>query len=237
MKKVIKSKLPTEYGIGILILLFGLAFFLSGRLFDHSLTNQGHASNSYLGMFLASLVVIVVVLILWEEILFPIKITHTEEEVVFRNHRNKLKIQVLLYLIIPVTIAYLKLYFDINLFFFVPWAIVCLLIPVAGKLVSGINNYHDFLRLTDEILEYKNNEKMGAYKVVDIHTMKLIRDEDNILSKLQLVLTDQSHIVIDLDEMELEEFYDSIEEYITQHFAVKLIVEKPIILEKKKVKK
>ncbi|MEQ8239108.1 MAG: heavy metal transporter [Cyclobacteriaceae bacterium] len=222
MKKLIKSKLPTEYGIGILMLLFGLTFFLSGRLFEHSLSNQSNASNNYFGMFLASLVVIAVVLILWEEVLFPIKITHTKEEVVFRNHRSKLKIQVLLYLIIPVTIGYLILYFDINLFFFAPWAIVCLVIPVAGKLVSGINNYHDFLRLTDDVLEYKNNEKIGAFKVVDILAMKLIQDEDKILSKLQLSLTDQSQVVIDLDEMELEEFYESIEEYITQHFADKL---------------
>ncbi len=218
MAKTIRHKLSAEYSIGILILIFVLTFFLSGRLFESHLLTSGSRANSYLGMFLVSLAVIIMILILWEELLFPVKVVENLNEVIFRNHRNKLKIQVLLYLTIPAIIGFLYAYYEVNLYFFIPWTIVCLGVPVAGKLVSGINNYHDFLRVTDELLEYKNNEKEGTINIKEIISIELMKDEDEILSKLKLSLKNGSEVTIDLDEMELEEFYISIEEYLVLHF-------------------
>ncbi|MEO9966627.1 MAG: heavy metal transporter [Reichenbachiella sp.] len=218
MGKIIRAKLPIEYSIGILLLIFGLSFFLAGRIFETPMPDTEAGANMYLGMFLVSSAVTVMVLILWEELLFPVQINPSETEVVFRNHRSKLRIQVLIYLSIPVIVVFLYANYDLNLYSFVPWAAVCLTAPVASKLVSGINNYNDFLRLTDNEIEYKNNEKEGILLVSNIRQIKLINDDDGILSKLGVSLTDKSQVTIDLDEMELEEFYDSIKEYLSIHY-------------------
>ncbi|MDW3210567.1 MAG: heavy metal transporter [Reichenbachiella sp.] len=217
MGKIIRQKLPTEYSIGILLLIFVLSFFLSGRLFEtHA---EGHVPNLYIGMFLVSVVVIVMVFILWEELFFPIKINPTNEEVIFRNHRNKLKIQVLIYLTIPVILGFLYVNYKVNLFSFIPYALVCLIAPVVGKLGTGINNYNDFLRLSESEIEYKNNELEGVLQVTDITGLALIKDEDGIISKLDVTTQDHAQLTIDLDEMELEEFYDVIEEYLGLHYT------------------
>ncbi|SMD31667.1 hypothetical protein SAMN04488029_0025 [Reichenbachiella faecimaris] len=218
MGKVIRQKLPTEYSIGILLLIFVLSYFLSGRLFETQMADADQVPNLYVGMLLASVAVIIMVLILWEELLFPVRIDPTDEEVIFRNHRNKLKIQVLIYLSIPAIVVFLFVNYEVNLFSFIPFALVCLIAPVAGKLGTGINNYNDFLRLTEKEIEYKNNELEGTIQVADIQTMSLIRDEDGILSKLDVSMTDHAQLTIDLDEMELEEFYDTIEEYMSVHY-------------------
>lgn len=218
MGKVIRQKLPTEYSIGILLLIFVMSYFLAGRLFETHAANSSQSPNLYVGMFLASVVVIIMVLILWEELLFPIKIKPSEEEVIFRNHRNKLKIQVLIYLSIPAIVGFLYANYQVNLFSFIPWALVCLIAPVAGKLGTGINNYNDFLRLTESELEYKNNELEGTIKVDDIKYMTLVKDEDGILSKLEVFMSGTNQLTIDLDEMELEEFYETIEEYMSMHY-------------------
>lgn len=218
MGKIIRQKLPTEYSIGILLLIFVLSYFLSGRLFETHIADADQVPSLYIGMLLASVAVIIMVLILWEELLFPVRIDPTDDEVIFRNHRNKLKIQVFIYLSIPAIVVFLFINYEVNLFSFIPYALVCLIAPVAGKLGTGINNYNDFLRLTEKEIEYKNNELEGTLQVADIAGMVLVKDEDGILSKLDVIMSDQAQLTIDLDEMELEEFYDIIEEYMHMHY-------------------
>lgn len=218
MGKIIRQKLPTEYSIGILLLILGLTFFLSGRLFETTTIQTEQSTNIYLGMLLASIAVIIMVLILWEELLFPIRINPTQEEVIFRNHRNKLKIQGIIYLIIPSIVGFLYANYEINLYSFIPWAAVCIIAPVGAKLVSGINNYNDFLKLTTNTIEYKNNQKEGVFEIRDIHHIKLIKDEAGFLEKLKLELNTKDSVIIDLDEMELDAYFEVIEEYINSNF-------------------
>jgi hypothetical protein len=91
-------------------------------------------------------------------------------------------------------------------------------VPVAGKLISGIKNYNDFLKLTDDTIEYKNNEEEGVLHVKDIQQIILIKDETNVLHKIQLIMTN-NEVTIDLDEMELEAYYKTIEEYMAIHYS------------------
>ena len=219
MRKTIRQKLPTEYSIGILILLYTMSYFLSGRLFHLHLHSSDESPSMSIAMLLASTTVIVMILILWEELLFPVKIRHVDNDILFRNYRNKLKIQVLMYLVIPVIVVWIYLNYPVNYYTYIPWALVCLVLPVASKLVSGINNFNDFLRLSDTEIEYKNNEKEGIIRIENVVQIELIKDSDGFLSKLDLKFQDNSNLIIDLDEMELEAYYESIEEYITEHYA------------------
>ncbi len=218
MSKIIRPTLPREFSIGILIIIFTLTAFLSPRIFSTTMSQEGHMINIYVGMFLVSTVVIIDILILWEEILFPIHVNPLEGEVIFRNHRNKLKIQALFYLLIPILIAVIYFNFAINPYSFYPWAGICLLAPIVGKLASGVNNYNDFLRLSEIDIEYKNNRREGKYGIETIQSLELIEDGSS-LTKLKLIFKDLSTHIIDLDQMELDEFYESIEQYIGIHYS------------------
>ncbi len=221
MAKVIRKTLPLEVSIGLLLLIFAMAYLLSGQIFASTAANESR--NVYLGMFLASTAVIIMVVVLWEELLFPVKIKPDQGEVVFRNHRTKLKIQVLIYFTIPLIFVYIFLNYDLNQVRFSIWAAIGVILPVAAKLISGIKNYNDFLKLTDQFISYKNNEKEGSFLVNQIKQISLIKDERKVLHKLELKFNNSEIIVIDLDEMELEAFLDTIESYITIHFR-KLLV-------------
>jgi hypothetical protein len=98
------------------------------------------------------------------------------------------------------------------------WASICLISPVAGKLISGIKNYNDFLKLTNDTIEYKNNEKAGVLRVSDIQSMTLIKDEASVLHKIHVQMKDNSKVVIDLDEMELEAYFKAIDIFIQGHY-------------------
>ncbi|MEQ6117928.1 heavy metal transporter [Reichenbachiella sp. MALMAid0571] len=218
MGKIIKPSYPIEISIGLLILIFALSFFLSGQIFAIPRADLQGDYSVYFGMFLASLAVLIMVLILWEELLFPVAVDLQKEEVIFRNHRTKLKIQAFIYLSIPAIFGFIYLNYQIHEIRFYIWAAICVLVPVVGKLVSGINNYNDFLKLTSDVIEYKNNKKEGAFEIKNIQQITPIKDERDVLYKVQLSLANDSQVTIDLDEMELEAFYDSIEKYITDNY-------------------
>jgi hypothetical protein len=218
MNKTIRPTLPMNISFGIVVIIFAIAFFLSGQLFETHQPNLEGFVNLYFGEFLVSTAVIIVVIILWEEILFPVKVKPSKEGLIFRNHRTKLLFQILVYLVIPVIVVFLYLNFVISPFYFYPWAIICVIAPVAGKLVSGINNYNDYLRLTDTVIAYKNNEKVGDFAIKDIKKLTLIQDETKVLHKVQLDFSDQKSVTIDLDEMELEVYCETIEAYIKDNY-------------------
>ena len=78
------------------------------------------------------------------------------------------------------------------------------------------------MKLTTSSIAYKNNEKEGVIELKDIQQIRMIKDDSNDLQKLELNLTSGAPITIDLDEMELEAYYESIEEYITTHYKSSL---------------
>ena len=218
MAKIIRPRYSVELSIGVLLLIFLLSFFLSPQIFNVSWRELIEGTPMYVPMFLASIAVIIMVLILWEDFLFPIKVKPIEGEVVFRNHRTKLKTQLLIYLLIPIIFIYVYIAYKVSLVRFIIWASLCITAPVAGKLKSGIKNYNDFLKLTDDTIEYKNNEKEGILPVKDIQHIILIKDVGKVIHKVQVVMNTQQQIIIDLDEMELEAYYETIDKFINAHF-------------------
>jgi hypothetical protein len=218
MGKIIRPTYPREFSIGILLLIGVIACFLSHQIFDVPIHALNKNKNVYFGMFLVSIAVINMVLILWEQILFPIRVKEVDGGMVFRNHSTKLITQVLIYSTIPAIFVFIYLNYDIKPIRFGIWAAVCIIPPVIEKIVSGINNYNDFLKLTNETIEYKNNEKEGAFKIGDIQSLAILQDDRKIIEKLQLTFTNKDSVTIDLDEMELDAFYDSINSYIKAHY-------------------
>jgi hypothetical protein len=72
--------------------------------------------------------------------------------------------------------------------------------------------------LTNDKIEYKNNEKEGTLLVKEIRQITLIKDETNVLHKIQVTMNNDSLMMIDLDEMELEAYYKTINEFILGHY-------------------
>ncbi len=169
------------------------------------------------GMVLAGIAIVIMALIVWEEFLFPVRIKPIEDEIIFRNHFTKLKTQVLIYCTIPVIVGFIYFNYEVNYFWFIIWAAICMFSP-AGKLVSGLKNYNDFLKLTNNAIEYKNNKKEGVLRVPEIQEIFLIRDEANVLQKVQVLMQNSSLVIIDLDEMELDAYYQTIDEFINRHY-------------------
>lgn len=220
MTKTIRKTYPRDFSIGVLVIIFALIFFLAGQLFAKNQPDT--VPNMYLAYFLVSTAVIVMVLILWEEILFPVTIKPEGDGLIFRNHRTKLKIQGLFYLAIPAIVAFLYFTYEISVFRFFTWAGIVLALPIAGRLVSGINNYNDFLTLHGTYISYKNNEKEGTYNVSDISKIEMMKDDAKDLHKIKLHLKAGEPLIIDLDEMELEDYLAAIEDYILEHYKTLL---------------
>jgi hypothetical protein len=74
------------------------------------------------------------------------------------------------------------------------------------------------LKVTTDSIEYKNNEKAGIFQLKDVQQIILIRDDRNVLHKIQLELNSISQVIIDLDEMELEAFIDAIDKVMTTRY-------------------
>lgn len=216
--KIVRPSYPLELSIGVLILIFGMAFFLSGQVFAETLNESSEGMPVYVGMFLVSCAVVIMVVVLWEEFLFPIRIKPTDAGAEFRNHRNKLKIQVLIYCLIPFIFVFIYLTYEVEPVRFFIWAAICIVMPLIGKLISGIRNYNDFLRLTYDVIEFKNNEKTGLFLVKDVKHITLVRDQRGALHRI-LVSTGGQEVEIDIDEMELEAYCVTIDEFMRLHYG------------------
>jgi hypothetical protein len=219
MGKVIRPRYSIEFSIGILLLVFALSLFLSLQIFELPKPSLHEGKNVYLGSALISSAVIIMVLVLWEELLFPVKLKPEKGSIVFRNHRNKLKTQILIYCAIPFIFGLVYIEYEVNLVRFMVWAAICFIAPVAGKLISGIRNYNDFLKLSNDTIEYQNNEKAGIFQLKEIKHITLIKDERQILHKVKLLMINNQETTIDLDEMELEAYIGSIEDFMTVHYS------------------
>ncbi len=216
MGKIIRPRYPIEFSIGILLLIFVLSLFFTYEIFQISGVHPNE--RMYFGMVILSATIIIMLLVLWEEFLFPIHVKPIEGGLIFRNHRKKLNTQALIYSSIPLIFIFVYYNYRVNIIPFAVCATICILTPVMGKLISGIKNYNDFLKLTDNFIEYKNNRKVGTFKLNDVQGIALIKDSYNILHKIHLTTASIGEVVIDLDEMELEAYYESINKFIIVHY-------------------
>jgi hypothetical protein len=221
MAKIIRPTYPREFSIGMLILIFALSSFLSFEIFSLKWHDVMEGGTPLLGMVLAGVAVVIMSLIVWEEFLFPVRIKPVEDEIIFRNHFTKLKTQVFIYLAIPVIVGFVYFNYEVSLFPFFIWAAICMIIP-ATKLASGIKNYNDFLKISNDTIEYKDNEKQGVLQVREIQEIIPIRDEENVLHKIEVQMLNSRRVIIDLDEMELEAYYQTIDEFIKGHYMALL---------------
>ena len=217
MKKLVRPAYPIEVSVLMLCAIFLYTWFCSHQIFDGRLQYAEHRKIAYVGMLLVGIAVVIATLVVWEELLFPVRIKHHEDTLKVRNHRRKLQIQVLLYLTIPMIFSVIYFTFKINLFHYLLWAAPCILIPIVVRLFSGIKNYNDYLMLSSSEIEYKNNEKEGKFPLAKVEYIRVIKDSHNTLSKLKLGVNN-SEVTIDLDEMELDAFYGTIQEFVQRTY-------------------
>ena len=220
MAKVIRHSYPKELSVGLLLLVFVVSFFMAGGIFAKNQPDLSGFTSVSLGQFLVAGSMVIMVMILWEEVLFPLKVKPAPEGgAIFRNHRTKLIIQALIYLTIPVIVVFIYVTYNVNAFRYFVWAGVCTIVPVIGKLASGIRNYNDFLKLSRNKIEYKNNHEVGSFGLSEIKSIELVRDERQVLHKIQLELISSNPVTIDLDEMELEAYFEVIDKFITNSYT------------------
>lgn len=218
MPKLIRSTYPRPFSIALLSLIFIISCLLSFQIFTVSFHDLEENREILGGMLLVGTAVIIMLLIIWEEFLFPIKVKEINGGLIFRNHRTKLTAQLLIYCSIPAIFIFIYLEFEVNLVQFIICATVCIIVPVLEKLASGLNNYNDFLKLTKEKIEFKDNDKEGSFDLKNIQKIVIIKDEGNIIKKIKLVLKNHENVAIDLDKMELDAFFGPIYKFITTKY-------------------
>lgn len=216
--KEIRKSYSAESNILLLSYIFFTACFFSYQMFGVSFKDLLGWHYAYVGMILIGLATSIMVLIVWEEMLFPVKAHKVKGGLIFRNHQTKLKTQILLYCAIPAILVFIYLQFEVRLFQFIVWSLICTVPPVVEKLVSGVNNFNDYLQLTSKNIEYKNNEKEGIYEIKDLQHIIIHNDADLVTKKIELLLKTNETVVIDLHEMELDAFYNSIDNYVTNKY-------------------
>ena len=140
MGKIIRPTYPKEFSIGLMLLIFVIAGLLSHQIFNVPYSKLAENLNVFFGMFLVGIAVVIMVLIIWEEILFPIKTKEVNGGMVFRNHGAKLKTQIFIYCSIPAIFCFIYFEYEVNHVRFFIWATVCMVAPVAyfcQKLLHG----------------------------------------------------------------------------------------------------
>lgn len=216
--KTIRDSKPAETNVLMLAYIFFIACFFSFQMFGvrfHDFPNWG---NAYWGMALMGAAATLMVTIVWEDMVFPVKEKKIDGGLEFRNHQTKLNTLILLYLAIPVILAIIYNLHEVDTFHFSIWSAVCLVPPVVGKLFSGVKNYNDFLRLTTKEIQYKNNEKVGTFQIKDVRNLSIVLSDDKVDKKFILTLANNEQVDIDLHEMELDDFYESIDHFIASHY-------------------
>jgi hypothetical protein len=63
------------------------------------------------------------------------------------------------------------------------------------------------------------NIKEGVLLVRNIREMVLQKDEAKVLHKVKVLTSDNREVIIDLDEMELEAYLETIELFIEGHYG------------------
>jgi hypothetical protein len=212
MEKIVRRAYPVEVSLLMLGFIFLVVCFFTKDIFEISFNYPTPDKTGIMGMFLVGAAVVIALLIIWEELLFPVVLKQNNDTLTVNNHQEKLLIQTCIYLAIPAIFFFIYKNFNISMFHFAVWAGICLIVPIMAKIYSGIINYNDYLKLSPYEIEYKNNEKEGKFQVSEVSYIQVIKDRNNILSKLKLGINN-TEIIIDLDEMELDAYYNSIEEF------------------------
>jgi hypothetical protein len=218
MKKLIQTSYPAEINIIILFSLFLISCFFSYELFDVRFHNPDHLKNAALGMVLVGVATVLMVLILWEEILFKAKAKEISGGLVFKNQRKKLKAQIFIFAFIPVIFGFIYLEYDLNLLHFIIWSTVCMVIPAIEIIIAGINNHKNYLTLTNRMIQYKNNNREGSFETKNVRNITLIKDEKSFIKKIQVLFTNNNKVIIDIDEMHLHAFCDPIYKFMKTNY-------------------
>lgn len=214
MKKVVRQAYPIEVRAMILAFIFLVACFFTRDIFNITIHYSEEQKTAYVGMLLVGSAIVIALLVMWEELLFPVVINKNDSVLKVRNHRRNLLAQTFVYLTIPAIFTIIYLYFNIrNMFHFEIWACICIVIPLVANIFSGIKNYNDFLSLSPTEIQYKNDEKEGKYLIGEIKYISLVKEHDNLPHKLILGVAD-AEVCIDLDEMELHAYYENVQEFV-----------------------
>ncbi|HWZ23553.1 MAG TPA: hypothetical protein VNW06_12910 [Cytophagaceae bacterium] len=217
MRTLVRPTYPPGVNFVILAFMFFIASFSSYEMFDVRVHNPHHLKNAFFGIVLVGVSVVLMTMIIWEEILFHIKVKEITGGLIFRNQRKKTKMQVLLFLPIPAIFTFVYQEYDLKVSHFMIWAAVCIVLPAIEIVVSGINSHRNYLKLTGRMIKYKNNKKEGCFNTKDIQNITVVK-EKKFITKIQLLFANNDQVVIDLEEMHLHEFYDSIYKFIKIHY-------------------
>jgi hypothetical protein len=217
MKTLVRPTYPTNVNVIILTFMFFVASFFSYEMFDVHFHDPHHFRNARPGMGLMGVSVVLMILIMWEEILFHVKVKEIKGGLIFRHQRQKMKTQILLFLPIPAIFIFVYQEYDLKVSHLMIWAAVCILLPAIEIVVSGINSHRNFLKLTSRMIKFKNNNKEGTFETKNIKNITIIK-EKRFIQKIQLLFTNNELVTIDIDEMHLHAFYDSIYAFIKIHY-------------------
>lgn len=218
MIKTVRRSYPPVVSLFVLCFIFLVVSFFTCDIFGISLAYVLNHKRDYVGIVLAGIAAIIALLIVWEELLFPVVIKQSGDTLKVRNHRRKLHTQTIIYIAIPVIFVYIYRNFHVNTMHYLIWAAICTITPLVVKIYSGLKNYNDYLKLSSHEIEYKNNEKEGKFHVRDLSYISMRRDSHNMLTKLTLGMS-TSEVTIDLDEMELEAYYEAIEDFTKRTYT------------------
>jgi hypothetical protein len=235
MKTLIRSSHKVEITLFILLNLFSFSVLFSYEMFDVRFHNPEHLENSWPGMVLIGVAAILAVMILWEELLFQVKVKEINGGLIFRSHRKKFRIQLLLFCGIPAIFTFIYFEYDVKLSHLMIWAFFCIVLPAIEVVMSGINNHRYFLKLTNRMIKFKNHEKEGTYATADLRNITIIKESTKrsfSLKKIELSFSNNNTVLIDLDEMNLHIFYESIYTFIKTHYKHLLIEQNPVTSEK-----
>jgi hypothetical protein len=217
MRNLVRPTYPPGVNFVILAFMFFIASFSSYEMFDVHVHNPHHLKNAFFGIALVGFSVVLMTMIIWEEILFHIKVKEISGGLIFRNQRRKTRMQILLFLPIPAIFTFVYQEYDLKVSHFIIWATVCIILPAIEIIVSGINSHRNYLKLTSRMIKYKSNKKEESFNTNDIQNITVVK-ERKFITKIQLLLANNDKVTIDLEEMHLQEFYDSIYKFIKIHY-------------------
>ncbi len=126
----------------------------------------------------------------------------------------------------PLIFYFIYLEYDLKVSHFLIWAFFCIVLPAGEVIMSGINNQRYFLKLTTRMIKFKNGEQEGTYATKDIRNIRITTEKTRRfvnLKKVELLFANQEAVEIDLDEMNLHVFYESILAFIKKYYSHMLI--------------
>ena len=221
MKKLLYPVQRLELDILAICLIFLIALFFSNPVFDLSYKEPNHRLTAYTGMFLVGMAAVLLTLIVWENLLFYLRLRFVEDGVKVCNPTRKNVIQGLLYAGMLLLFLVIYVYYPVNEFYFRLWFSLFATIPIVHKITYKFRSSNPLLKLTRSEIQFRNRRKMGRFYVKNIQYIRIIKGAKDSISKLRLGV-DDDEVTIDLDEMNVDPFNDNITDYIKKNYTTLL---------------